>query len=230
MIKPKKRIGEDVPDVVVGRRLHDEIYSKLRQALMGGELEPGEDVTIRALAAIFGTSPMPVRDAVGRLVATRALEFGANRAVSVPMMTRARYQEILEVRLALEPMATRRAVPHMTDAKIAVLEGLNDEMAAAATAGDAKKYFHCNQQFHLSIYESGNSTVIIPFIEILWMHSGPFLNLMFTQNGIESGQDNHGEIMRALRRGDASAAALAITKDISEAADTILARAVFSEG
>lgn len=213
-----------------GRPLHDEIYTRLCQALMGGELEPGEDVTIRALATIFGTSPMPVRDAIGRLVATKALEFGANRAVSVPMMTRARYQEILQVRLSLEAMATRRAVPHLTGQKITYLEGINEEMAAAARADDAKKYFACNRQFHLSIYEAGNSVVILPFIEILWMHSGPFLNLMFNETGIETGQDNHQEIMRAIRRGDADAAALSIAKDIGDAADTILARAVFSDG
>ena len=230
MMKAKKRGKPSGLPAVAGRRLHDEIYTRLCRALVDGELTPGEDVTIRALASVFGTSPMPVRDAVGRLVATRALEFGANRAVSVPVMTRAKYQEILQVRLVLEPMVTRRAVPNLTSQRLSFLEQLNEDMAAAAAAGDAKKYFDCNRQFHLSIYEVANSIVILPFIEILWMHSGPFLNLMFNRTGIDAGHDNHHEIMRCLRRGDADAAGVAVAKDLSDAADTVLARAVFSDG
>jgi len=212
------------------RRLHDEIYLRLRQALLAGELEPGQDVTIRSLAGIFGTSPMPVRDAVGRLVATKALEFGPNRAVSVPIMTRSRYQEILHTRLALEPMAVRRAVPNINGDHLAILQSCNEEMAAAAEAADAKKYFACNHRFHFTIYEASNSIVMLPFIEILWLHSGPFLYLMFNSSGIEAGQDGHHEILRALRRGDADAAAVAVAKDISDAADNVLARAIFAEG
>ena len=84
-------------DASTGRRaaiLHDDIYAALRHDLISGALAPGQRMSIRTLAESFGTSLVPVRDALKRLVAEHALLMLPNRTVCVPMMTRERFQEL----------------------------------------------------------------------------------------------------------------------------------------
>jgi len=56
---------------------------------------------------------------------------------------------------------------------------------------------------------------------------GPFLNGVLTQFGVKNAQDNHAEVIKALRRGDSQAVANAIRNDLADAADTILSNADF---
>lgn len=219
---------DDLSHLEGGGSLHDKVFQHLKKSLLVGDLRPGEAVTMRSLAAKFGTSAMPVRDAIGRLVASQALEFSNNRTVSVPHMSRARYVETLRLRLAIETLATEIAVPHMEGETLAELEALNDEMEATESS-DPRTYFSCNQKFHFTLYSAGRPLIAMSIIESLWMHSGPFLGLIFGSPGIQFGHDNHAEILRAVRRGDARAAAGAVAKDITDAADIILARHDFAK-
>ena len=67
------------------------VYRALARGLMAGMFKPGEAVTLRTLANRLGTSAMPVREAVSRLIAERALVLLPNRSVIVPRMSRARF-------------------------------------------------------------------------------------------------------------------------------------------
>src|SRR5215467_10221414 len=82
--------------------LNEEVYQQLKQALMSGRIAPGSTMTIRSLAASFGISPMPVREALRRLVAEHVLELLPNRSVSLPVITRVRFREITRIRTSLE--------------------------------------------------------------------------------------------------------------------------------
>src|SRR5882762_4954790 len=93
----------DSPPILLSHSLHDEIYAAIRHALITGELVPSQAFSMRALADEFGTSLIPVRDALKRLVAERGLAVLPNRTVCVPRMARERFQELLQVRLSLEP-------------------------------------------------------------------------------------------------------------------------------
>jgi len=208
-------------------RLHDEIYAALRQALIVGELSPGQVFSIRSLAERFGTSLIPVRDALKRLVAERALMMLPNRTVCVTEMTRARFQELLQVRLSLETKLTHRAAELMRQDDILDLERINAEMQAAARKGSVKKYLVANQAFHFRIYSVTESLVMLPIVESLWMQVGPFLNGVFTAAGTKNARDNHEQILKALRRRDPIAAAEAVGSDLVDAADVILARRDF---
>ena len=85
------------------------VYTELRDFLMVGGVKPGEKITLRQLTSAFGTSLMPVREAVQRLAAEGALEVLPNRAIRVPIATKAGVREILKVRLMLEGLAVEEA-------------------------------------------------------------------------------------------------------------------------
>src|SRR5271169_1570774 len=67
--------------------LQQRVYHALARGLMGGMFTPGEAVSLRTLAARLGTSAMPVREAVSRLIAERALVMLPNRSVIIPRMS-----------------------------------------------------------------------------------------------------------------------------------------------
>ena len=85
--------------------LQERVYRELRCALQQGRLTSGQQLTIRALARAVGTSEMPVREAVKRLLAEGALQQAANRSLQIVPIERARLQEMTRIRIALEGMA-----------------------------------------------------------------------------------------------------------------------------
>lgn len=84
----------------MAENLQERLYQRLREDLLAGRFQPGERLKIRDLANQWGTSPMPVRAALQRLVAEGALEGEAQRSLRVPLMTRERFLQILQVRLS----------------------------------------------------------------------------------------------------------------------------------
>ncbi|WP_165769602.1 GntR family transcriptional regulator [Arboricoccus pini] len=96
--------------------LAQQVYLDLESRILGGELLPGDRVSLRGLAATLGTSMQPVREAVGRLVAVHALEVTPNRSLRVPPVDRATTDDIWAMRLLLEGEAAARfAERHQAD-------------------------------------------------------------------------------------------------------------------
>ena len=97
-------ILETLP-IIERRTLGDAAYLHLRELLMSGRVGPGERLSLRSLAGALGVSMMPVREAVTRLVADRALEVTPNRAVRVPVMTATQFREMAAIRVEIEGFA-----------------------------------------------------------------------------------------------------------------------------
>lgn len=213
--------------------LQDAAYERMRQALMDGHFQPGQTFTIRALAAVFGTSPMPVRDALKRLVAERALEMRPNRTVVLPIMTRARFQEILQIRLSLESMVAARAATRITPAVIEAMAADHEAMCLAVKSGTHAEYLAANRRFHFRLYEAAGTVVMQSVIESMWMQIGPHLNQIFSAQKRSTAtalvDHHHNDLLRALRRQDSAAAAKALWDDLSDAADAVLAADQFEE-
>ena len=207
--------------------LHDVIYESLRRSIIVGDIVPGQIFSTRSVADQFGTSLIPARDAIKRLVAERALELLANRTFCVPKMSRQRFQELLQVRIELEMMLTRTATNLLTPDELKSIELTNEQMQLALEGDDVSKYLDANHRFHFLIYRAAKSMEILPIVESLWLQVGPFLNGVLTQFGVKNAQDNHAEVIKALRRGDSQGAANAIRNDLADAADIILSNADF---
>src|ERR1700743_3341902 len=88
--------------------VQDRVYGVLRDRLMRGGFEPGQKLKIAELAAALGTSAMPVREALNRLTAERALESMPNRSVRVPSLSKDCLQDLMETRFAVEGLAVAR--------------------------------------------------------------------------------------------------------------------------
>ena len=198
--------------------MHEQVYQEIRRNLIAGQFQPGEAVTLRGLASQLGTSAMPVREALRRLVAERALDLGPNRTAGVPIVTSAKYAEICEVRIALEGLAAEKAARLIADSEIGRIGGLCAEVSAAADRHDAPTYFAKNQEMHFSVYRAARSPLLLDMIEGIWLRVGPTLNYLFHDIRFAGrAAATNMPIVDALRLRKGSAAREAVAHDISHA-------------
>jgi DNA-binding GntR family transcriptional regulator len=194
--------------------VHDRVYAALRAAIMTGRVVPGRGVTLRGLAAELGTSPMPVREAIRRLSAERALEVRANRRVYVPTMTRERCEDIRAARLLLEPVLAERALAGIDARRLSAIRAEDDAVGAALAAGDVETYMAANRTFHFLIYDAMPAPVMRPLVESLWLQFGPFMRIVHARLGPSVAVDHHEEAIAAIAAGEADALKRAIADDI----------------
>jgi DNA-binding GntR family transcriptional regulator len=202
--------------------VHERVYAELCDSILAGQFVPGVSVTLRGIAEKLGVSPMPVREAIRRLVAERALEVLPNRRVCVAPMTRTRMRELNHARLSLEPELASLAMDSITKSDIRSLRRIDEELNQSLRSGDVDAYIRCNRNFHFGIYERANSPVLCPLVRSLWLQFAPFTRIVFGRMGTEELQDYHADALDALRKKDKQAFRNAITSDISEGMDMLV--------
>jgi DNA-binding GntR family transcriptional regulator len=211
--------------------LGQRVYNGLRDYLMAGQLQPGQKLTLRDLAAALNVSPMPVREAVRRLAAEGALEMLPNRRIRVPVVTKSRFRELLRIRIAVEGLAIEEATRHIRMDDVDRMEELNRSFAAEMQRrqADGVKLFRINKDIHFILYEAAGMPTLLPLIEGLWLQVGPVLHLSLRQRASANARGRnpapnwHKRMILGLRKRDASAARRALVGDMTSAADQILA-------
>jgi DNA-binding GntR family transcriptional regulator len=205
------------------------VYRALARGLMAGMFKPGEAVTLRTLAHGLGTSAMPVREAVSRLIAERALVLLPNRSVIVPRMSRARFIELTQVRRILEGHVTESACARTTPALLRELSEINDAMKRCVAVNDFHGALSRNMAFHFTLYRAAGKPVALALIEMLWLQAGPFLALSLTTPGIRWTARHHQAVLAGLRASLANVARRAVEADIEDTGVQLLKKAIFED-
>jgi len=214
----KSNKKDEVPERKIA---HEETYKTLYYAIITGRFEPGKVLTIRGVAQQLGCSPMPVREAVRRLVALGALEMRSTRRISVASMTRERFQEIWSARVLLEPEIAARAMVHTDKALIRKLEQIDNEIAEAMKKGDPDKYCLKNWEFHFTLYRASACPIFLRLIESVWLQFGPFMRIVTGRLGTSLLVDQHEMAVKALKKKDEAALREAIRLDIQDGMERI---------
>jgi len=154
---------------------HSQVYEILKRAILAGFFRPGEQVTIRGLASQLGTSEMPVREAIKRLVAQKAIEATSDRKFRIPVLTSQQMKDILELRIMLEGLATEQAAERLTDQQLDHIEAIHEEMGKAISGQDAQGILEANIRFHFFIYDQCSNQSLPHLIESLWLQYSPTL-------------------------------------------------------
>lgn len=205
------------------------VYQALRQALMAGQFEAGQALTIPGLAKSFDVSHMPVREALRRLAAENAIELAANGSSRVPGISARRLDDLFEARLALEALATERAVAKASTAMIDDLEAALIAHGRTTRDEGISVLLAHNQTFHFAVYQASGSLVLPQLIETLWLRFGPYLRRL--SQALEpkigtadfgNGAEHHHAILAAFRARDAKAARAAMTADIRNTYDLLV--------
>ncbi len=212
------------------RPLNDQVHQQLRWRLTCGHYRPGQALSIRSLTEEFGTSMMPIREALKRLAAERALEVTPNRAFRVPRLDTDRIVGLFAIRKTLESMATRLAATHLNKRQIAALAQAEWAMRDAIARNDPTAYFVANYTFHFTIYSASANDDLVALIEGIWVLTGPGLASTIEAKGFtEEWKLFHIDAVNAFRAANVDAACAAIETDIEWAMRHFLAQAAQSQ-
>lgn len=199
-----------------GLTTHESVYRQIRERILFGGFRPGGAVTLRGLAEELHVSPMPVREAVRRLIAERALEMQDNRRVLVPPMTRSKFEQILFARTALEPELASRALKRLSRADIDAIEQIDESVDQTMQNGDVEGYMRSNFRFHFTIYEKAGQETLLALVESVWLQFGPFMRMAYGRFGTQKLEDFHETAVAAMRAGDQDKLKRAIASDINQ--------------
>jgi len=217
---------------IVRHTLVEQVYADLKALLQAGEVEPGQRFTLRGLAATIGTSVMPVREAINRLAAEQALEVLPNRAIRVPLMTRARFLELRTIRIQLEGLAVEHAAALRDDDDMARIEHDEQAFRQACAHADGRQAVRTNKSLHFNVYRAARMPTLLRMIESLWLQIGPVLNYDLASGyermaHCEAGR-YHAAMAAAIRARDGASARAALEADLTSASEFILTRDVLN--
>ena len=202
--------------------------NRLKDALISGQLKPGERVNTKVLAEQLGTSVTPIREALLRLVAAGGLEAAPAQAFMVPVITRQRFEEITIIRKRIEGLAVERACVMVTKPKLAKLRTLADAYLSARAANKVPLSLERNRIFRFALYDLADMPVLVSMIEQLWVQIGPCFNYLYPTEhhyGIESGgRHNYDNLLDALANKDIQAAVRAIEHAIDDGSEILAAK------
>jgi len=193
----------------------DLVAALVRELVITGGLEPGEQLRQRDLAQRFGVSQTPVREAMRRLESEGLLVCDTHRGFTVAAPEAGRAEENIQIRAALESLGASLAARKVDPAGLDRLRELNDRMRALA--GDESGYAELNREFHFTVYEYARSPLLLSLMRLLWasLQGGPRI----ARTPAESARQ-HDEILAALAEGDAAAASARTYHHIMGAAAT----------
>jgi len=210
--EPNRRARGSVPE---------EVFQRLRRGLMVGAFVPGQVMSLRKLAASFGTSPMPIREALTRLVVINALEDTSSGSVRVPRLTPKKLNELFTVRELIEGLATEMACRNCTPALLKALTAINGELLDAIAKRNLIGCLSSNQRFHFTLYEAAGSEVIMPLVESLWLQFGPTMYLSLLSPDMPWDASAHVEILEGLQAKKPAIAKRGVLRDIRNTAQSL---------
>jgi len=215
----------DLVQIAKGRKkapAHETIYQAIADRILFGEFHPGQRLTLQGMADELSVSLTPVRDAVRRLVAEGALVSHDNRRVSVPVVDRRTYRELINLRLFLEGKMAHSAIEHIDVNGIDRMAQFDDALDQAIDAGDIRKYMRSNFQFHFTLYEYSDCQVSLPIARSIWIQLGPSHRVVCGRFGTSNLTDRHKDILSALRLRDREALQLSLAQDIDQGNELVM--------
>lgn len=141
--------------------LRDVVFNTLRQAILKGELEPGERLMEIQLAERLGVSRTPIREAIRKLELEGLVLMIPRKGAEVAKISEKSLRDVLEVRRSLEELAMELACQRMTDDDIRDLEEAQEAFRKAIQRGDAMTIAETDEHYHDIIYNgTGNARLV----------------------------------------------------------------------
>lgn len=159
--------GELKMDVNEYLPLRDVVFNTLRQAILRGEMEPGERLMEIQLAQKLGVSRTPIREAIRKLELEGLVVMIPRKGAEVAHITEKDMRDVLEVRCTLEELAVTLACKNVTDERISELIAANKVFEAAIISKDVVNIVDADVQFHDIIYSMTDNVRLIQIINKL---------------------------------------------------------------
>lgn len=192
-------------------------YERIKGDILDERLLPRQPLIEAELAAKYGMSKTPVREALLSLAREGLVEMSSFRGGRVRDFTADDAREIYELRELLEPFALRRAVPRLTDGDRRSLRDLLDKARAAAEGGDRRELSRLNCAFHSSLVARCRNEKVIEILAHLQNQVRVMSLRLWNVRATHLREaEQHEAILTAVEAGQADRAAELLGEHISE--------------
>lgn len=205
--------------------LRDVVFNTLRQAIIKGELKPGEKLLEVKLADELGVSRTPIREAVRKLELEGLVVMTPRRGVTVSGITKNHLQDVLEIRLALEELAVELACERMTPEQLKSLKKLQKQIKERKDSEDACELSDIDEKFHELIYSATNNARLVQMLANLREQMYRY-RLVYMKDIDKRAKliTEHNRIVKALETHDAALGKNAISEHIKSQEKSILSK------
>jgi DNA-binding GntR family transcriptional regulator len=187
-----------------GRLLSARIADEIRNAVLSGEMRPGMRIRQELLAAKYGASRIPVREALKQLENEGLVVLAPNRGAWIADVNSEESIEVYRIRELVEPLAIFESVPHLTDADIAALDAMISELERTTTL---ERYLQLDREFHLRTYSRARMPQLEAMVQRFWNSTQhfrrQFVKETFARNGLPFSDPQHLMLMDMIRARDA---------------------------
>lgn len=203
--------------------LRDVVFNTLRQAIIKGDLKPGERLLEIQLADKLGVSRTPVREAIRKLELEGLVTMVPRRGTTVLGITKKHLKDVLEIRSALEELALELACRRVTPEQYEELVRLEALLEAKQDSDNAFELSDIDEKFHEQIYQATNNPRLIQLLANLREQMYRFrLEYMKAKDKRPRLIQEHQQIIKALKNKDSKAGRKAIYDHIVNQANAIL--------
>ena len=203
--------------------LRDVVFKTLRQAILKGELEPGERLMEIQLAERLGVSRTPIREAIRKLELEGLVLMIPRRGAEVAKISEKNLRDVLEVRRSLEELAIDLACQRIQEEELETLREAQKEFAAAVAAGDAMEIAQTDEKFHEIIYSGTGNQKLMQILSNLREQMYRYrLEYIKDANKRQILLLEHEQILKALSLRHVQEARLAVREHIDNQEITVL--------
>jgi DNA-binding GntR family transcriptional regulator len=191
----------EVQDGVVAAS--ERIAAYLRDAILFGDIQPGQWIRQEDVAARLGTSRLPVREALRMLEAEGLTEHEANKGSRVPLLDQHEVDVVYQMRERLEPLALSESLPHLSDDQIQHMEQIQQRIESD---DGLPEFLVLDREFHLTSYTACPSEQLVSTVSRLWNSTQHYRRAFMLLSGSERRwvvNSEHRLLLDAIRRKDA---------------------------
>jgi len=207
-------------ELVDRRTTSDQIADALREAILTGEFEDGQELNQVTLAKHFDVSRVPLREALRQLQAEGLVTAKAHQRAAVSTLSVERVLEIVDLRSLLEVHLLGRTMPELQPEDIAQLRKLCGEMDKIS---DHQAWLAKNREFHQVLYNPARASFTFTLLEQLSARIGRYLH-RWRDTGVERNKEanaEHWALLDAIEAGDLRRARRELQTHISHTRDRI---------
>jgi len=213
-----------MPRTLPRRSIPAEIAVSLRERILGGEFRAGEQLRQDGLAADYGVSRIPVREALRRLEAEGLVVIEPHKGAVVAGLEPAEIRELFEMRAVLEAELIRLAVPRLTAADVSEATAALRDYEAGLAAGQVEDWGALNWRFHGALYRAAGRPRWLETLQDLNARTDRFIRLQLALTGaLDRARGEHQAILTLARAGEADDAAALMRRHILEAGEALSA-------
>jgi len=213
-------------EIAALKPIRDIVYETLRNAILLGQLKPGQRLVEKEYADKYQISRTPIREAIRKLESEGFVEYIPRKGVIVKTFEAADIIEIYAIRMSLESLALRFIIENITAADIVLLRGLVKKMEEAEQTGDTTKLIIICREFNTALLAAGRMPRLTGMIATLQDYLERFREITFSQ-GLRrrSAVKEHKTILEAVLERDENKA-VKLTVEHLEASKGALLRSL----